>query len=220
MQMSLENVVEKEIVVNIQEEEQEKTGETNNENNTENNVVASEEEVKEENSPKFVEKKSINSLSEDKRAIIIANAKNGVDQPYFNVKFFKNGRTTITKKKEPPQTVSKKVVSQNTAAKIPPKKDLPVYYTDNQLLFEHIIELNAKVDRLMQKHKKLKRRYQTLQDDLYVDDAEEIQSNIPQTEPQKLHPQEVQQEELQQPKVPVRSSRNIKNGWRSQVAFL
>lgn len=232
--MSLENAAEKEIVIDIQEEEQEKTGENLNKNNIENNTVASVEEQKkggQKATPKFVEKKSINSLSEEERALIIANAKSGVDQPYFNVKFFKNGRTQITKKKETPQTVSTKITSQ----KAPAKKDSPVYYTDNQLLFEHIIELNAKVERLMHKHKKLKRRYQTLQDDLYIDsetelatnnDSEVIQQNIHQ---KTIQLEETQQEETQQ-NIPVRSSRNIKNGssagsssargWRSQIAFL
>ena len=225
-----ENASEKEIVINIQEEEQEKTSEKTGENNTENNNIASVEEQKEGGQKatpsNFVEKKSINSLSDEERALIIANAKSGVDQPYFNVKFFKNGRTQITKKKETPQTVSTKITSQ----KAPAKKDSPVYYTDNQLLFEHIIELNAKVERLMQKHKKLKRRYDTLQDDLYIDseaelatnnDSEVIQQNIPQ---KTIQLEETQQEETQQ-NIPVRSSRNIKNGssargWRSQIAFL
>lgn len=56
----------------------------------------------------------------------------------------------------------------------------------------------------MQKHKKLKRRYQTLQYDLYIDseaelstnnDSEVIQQNIPQKMPQL---EETQQEETQQ----------------------
>ena len=49
-----------------------------------------------------------------------------------------------------------------------------VYYSDNQLLFEHIIELNAKVEKLMAKHKKLKRRYQSLQNDIYVNDDDAV----------------------------------------------
>lgn len=85
--------------------------------------------------------------------------------------------------------------------------------------------MNAKVDRLMQKHKKLKRRYQTLQDDLYVDSED-----ISQTEPQKLPLQQEPQQEVQQPlatqesatqpKVTTRSVRSVKNGGRSQITFL
>ena len=104
--MSVENeAAEKETIIDIQEEEREKTSQTNSENSV---LAPPGTEHKEDNSPKFVEKKSINSLSEDERAHIIANAKAEVDQPYFNVKFFKKGKTTITKKKETPQTVSKK----------------------------------------------------------------------------------------------------------------
>ena len=82
--------------------------------------------------------------------------------------------------------------------------------------------MNAKVDRLTQKHKKLKRRYQTLQDDLYIDDNKEIQSNISQTnEPHKLPAQQEEpQQEVQRQNVPVRSIKKNKNGWRSQIAFL
>ncbi|KAK8844237.1 hypothetical protein M9Y10_024448 [Tritrichomonas musculus] len=81
------DAIEKEIVIcpanlaepiDVQEEEQEKTGETNNQNNTENNSLDVKDSLCEGGRiipPKFVEKKSINSLSEDERALIIANAK-------------------------------------------------------------------------------------------------------------------------------------------------
>ena len=77
----------------------------------------------------------------------------------------KNGKYRIIRKKEPKQTVSQKVVKEQPP---PPKTEKKVYYSDNQLLFEHIIELNAKVEKLMSKHKKLKKRYQSLQNDIYI----------------------------------------------------
>lgn len=117
---------------------------------------------------KTVEPKNVGELTDDERAIIIANAKNGVDQPNFDVRFFNNGKFRIVRKKQKPQTISEKVVKTQEI----PVNDKKAYYTDNQLLFEHIIELNAKVDRLMSKHKKLKRKYQTLQNDIYIDDDE------------------------------------------------
>ena len=238
--MSLENAqVEKEIVIDLQEEiQEEKTSENNNENNNENVILENttkektteEETTKEEKLNKFIEKKPITKLTEDERAFIIANAKAGVDQPYFNVKFFKNGKAQITKKKETPQTVSSKITTQKPI----PKDESKVYYTDNQLLFEHIIELNAKVKKLMHKQKKLKRRYQTLQDDIYVDDSEETPQNIPQeknsqnsspsSEPE-VFPQPpplAEQGSATQPQnVNIkRNVRSVKNGWRSQIAFL
>ena len=184
---------------------------------------------KEEKLNKFIEKKPITKLTEDERAFIIANAKAGVDQPYFNVKFFKNGKAQITKKKETPQTVSSKITTQMPI----PKDESKVFYTDNQLLFEHIIELNAKVEKLMHKQKKLKRRYQTLQDDIYVDDSEDAQPLASQeSASQPTIPQEKnsQNENISEPEVVPqtpsqnvnikRNVRSVKNGWRSQIAFL
>ena len=66
---------------------------------------------------KLVEKKHINSLSEDERALIIANAKAGIDQPYFDVKFLKNGNVHITKKKAEQKSVASKVVSAKPPTK-------------------------------------------------------------------------------------------------------
>lgn len=43
----------------------------------------------------FVGPKDVLDLTDDERSLIIANAKNGIDQPYFSVKFFKNGKIRI-----------------------------------------------------------------------------------------------------------------------------
>ena len=117
---------------------------------------------------KTVDAKNVGELTDDERAIIIANAKNGVEQPNFDVRFFNNGKFRIVRKKQKPPTISEKVVKTQSI----PVNEKKAYYTDNQLLFEHIIELNAKIDRLMSKHKKLKRKYQTLQNDIYIEDDE------------------------------------------------
>ena len=51
------------------------------------------------------------------------------------------------------------------------------YYTDNQLLFEHIIEINAKIDKLTSKHKKLKKKYNTIRNDIYADDEDIVEQS-------------------------------------------
>ena len=116
----------------------------------------------------IVPDKSIKSLTDDERAIIVANAKNGIDQPYFDVKYFSNGNYRIVKRKKVKPTVAQKVIS--AAANVVDPNPSKVYYTNDQLLLEHIIELNSKFDKLMNKHKKLKHKYQTLCTDLYIDD--------------------------------------------------
>lgn len=208
--------VEKEIIIPLEEEEikEEKPVEINDETNIKSIDIDKPQEDK--STPKFVEKKAINKLSEDERSLIIANAKSGVDQPYFNVKFFKNGKCQITKKKDVPQTVS------SLATKNPlPKDQSKVYYPDNQLLFEHIIELNAKVEKLMQKHKKLKRRYQTLQDDLYIEDdnlADPI--NKENTTISDIHSEQQNEQQNNTQIITHMKNPNINRNWRNQIAFL
>ena len=127
-----------------------------------------------------IKNKPINELSDIERAVIVANAKNGIDMPFFDVKFFGNGKYRIVKKKPVKPSTSQKVikasVSNSPDIKDPDRK---VYYTNDQLLMEHIIELNSKVDKLMTKHKKLKRKYQSLSADIYVEDNEEIHNEQP-----------------------------------------
>ena len=47
---------------------------------------------------------------------------------------------------------------------------------------ENIIEFNNKVEKLMTKHKKLKRKYQSLSADIYVDDNKKTNEKTPSTE--------------------------------------
>ena len=156
---------EEEIEIKI-EETDEKSNKANNEN-----------DIKDKSTQPIIENKAVNELNDVERAVIVANAKNGVDMPFFDVKFFGNGKYRIVKKKPVKPTISQKVIKNN-----PSNNDNKVYYTNDQLLMEHIIELNSKVDKLMTKHKKLKRKYQTLSADIYVDDNEEANESPPSTE--------------------------------------
>ncbi len=164
--------------------------------------------------PKFVEQKQVGELTEDERSLIIANARNGVDQPYFNVKFFKNGKVQITKKRKQTPTVSQKAI-KNTP---PSNTEKKVYYSDNQLLFEHIIELNSKVDKLMAKHKKLKRRYQTLQNDIYVDE-DDIKNDVVAVDNNK-ELNTTKQNDTEQEQEHVTFDKSIRRNWRSQVKYI
>ena len=170
-----DQATEKEITINLEAQEGGENGVKADILNDNTDHDRAEPTVNEENAlpkpktaTKFVEAKQVVDLNDDERAIIVANAKAGLDQPNFNVKFFKNGKYRIIKKKEQPLTVSQKA----TKTTPPTNSEKKVYYSDNQLLFEHIIELNTKVEKLMAKHKKLKRKYQSLQRDIYVDDED------------------------------------------------
>ncbi len=116
---------------------------------------------------KTIESKPIANLTDDERASIIASTRNGFEQPYYDVKFFKNGNTRIIRRKSKQNTtLSQSITSQPIQTSNESKR----YYTDNQLLFEHIIELNSRIDKLTAKHKKLKKKYNNIQHDIYADE--------------------------------------------------
>ena len=138
-----------------------------------------------------------------------------------NFKTFQSEKLWVINKKEQKPSVAKKVVSTASI----PEKEKKVFYSDNQLLFEHVIELNAKVDKLMAKHKKLKRRYQTLQNDIYAEDDEVTvpqtikepethneQVNEPVHEP--VHEQQIYEQQIQQPVY------NKRMNWRTKLTYL
>ena len=182
-----ETTVEKEIIIDLEDKD-----EVKNENISES---VKEDQAKPKVARKIVDRKQIVDLTDDERAIIVNNARNGYDQPYYDVKLFKNGKYRIIKKKETAPSVAQKVITSTNT----PEKEKKAYYSDNQLLFEHIIELNAKVDKLMTKHKKLKRKYQTLQNDIYADE-DEISVPTTMKEPEPEVKNEVQDEVKKEPK--------------------
>ena len=179
---------------------------------------------------KFVENKSIKSLTDDERAIIIANAKSGIEQPNFDVKFFSNGNFRIIKRKQVKPSVSQKVINADNENSLDKQiQDKKIYYTNDQLLIEHIIELNSKVDKLMSKHKKLKRKYQTLCTDLYVDDNDNINENNSTHDNDNIneHKQTISQNEdnsnddyIPKPQTPQINRRIKKISWRDQIKYV
>ena len=202
---------EKEIVIDLENKDEAKTDNISE--------PVNEEQTKPKMAKKIVERKQIVDLTDEEKAIIVANAKNGYDQPNFDVKFFKNGKYRILKKKEQVKSVAQKVVSSSSA----PEKEKKVFYSDNQLLFEHVIELNAKVDKLMMKHKKLKRKYQTLQNDIYAEDDEISQPQQieePKTEVKNEVVNEPPQMQQMQPPVQQQPITNKRMNWRARLSYL
>ena len=140
--------------------------------------------------PIVVPQKRINELTDKERDILITNARNGIDNPYYNVKIYKNGSTRICKKKKP--TVSNQAVTSNGERTVLNKSgEQKVYLTNDQLLWEHIFELENKYSNLYRKHKKMKARY----NDLYIED--DIQPLTPRPNIQEEHDQQQQQQTLE-----------------------
>ena len=188
-----------------------------------------EEDIKPE--PKIIPAKRIDELTDEERKIIIENERAGIKNPYYNVKLFKNGNVRICKAKKP--TLSQQVISNNGEREIKNTNgdNRKVYMTDNQLMWEHIFELENKYNTLYTKHKKLKAKY----NDLYIEDEDLIsrqnstyEQQNPVYEEQKQEPVYEEQEQTQPPPQNPSGLRampepptyqNIKrNNWRSMLS--
>ena len=191
-------------------------------------LSALKEEVKKPE-PKIIPAKRIDELTDEERKILVENERAGIKNPYYNVKLFKNGNVRICKAKKP--TLSQQVISNNGEREIKNTNgdNRKVYMTDNQLMWEHIFELENKYNTLYTKHKKLKAKY----NDLYIEDDDltfrqnsvyEEQKQEPVYEEQKQEPvyeeqeqQPVYEEQTQQTQQPT--YQNIKrNNWRSMLS--
>ena len=131
---------------------------------TENKPVEAKEEVQEQSQKQVkqiseIPLKKISELSKEEKDVIINNAKQGVENQFYKVSFFKNGSTRITKKKQPKEQTAQKIIKQRA----------PVMTTE-QLLMEHVIGLETQLGILHEKHKKLKGKYKKIYQDVYVDE--------------------------------------------------
>ena len=196
-----------------------KTLSSANESNTKDNTNETVANVV----PTVIPAKRIDELTDSDKKILIDNARKGIDNPYFDVKLFKNGNTRICKKKKP--TVSNQAVISNGERTVKNQSgEQKVYMTDNQLIWEHLFELETKYNNLYRKHKKLKSRY----NDLYIEDepvnilssandrvAEKANVDEPNNEPVQNEHEPVQHEQVQQPQksyLPLRSG-----NWRASL---
>ena len=194
-----------------------------NENINEDKKDEVKEEVKkpEKTEPKIIPAKRIDELTDEERKILIENERAGIKNPYYNVKLFKNGNVRICKAKKP--TLSQQVISNNGEREIKNTNggNGKVYMTDNQLMWEHIFELENKYNTLYTKHKKLKAKY----NDLYIEDDdltfrqnstyEQQQEPVYEQQQEPVYEQEQEQEHEYQPPI----YQNIKrNNWRSMLS--
>ena len=119
--------------------------------------------------------KTVRQLKKDERSKLIEGFNNGVEDPYFKVMKMKNGQMRITKRSNPLQNDAEsahEVVTEKVQKQFNGKR-----LTDNQLLFEHIIDLERKMVEMKFKHKKLKKRYNKLEQDIFDESDDEQQHN-------------------------------------------
>jgi hypothetical protein len=153
----------------------------------------------------------INQLSEDDHKRIVKDLMNGKEYKHFELKHFKNGNVRLIRKKEPSkiQEISERTKQAN------PKDQNKVYMTDQQLLWEHVIEMNKEIERLRHKNKKRKKEVGEIVNEMYynVDDDEDDEEqqneeNNDQNPKQSIKPPSTQ------------SVRNVVPNWRSRLKYL
>lgn len=177
--------------------------------------------------------KDISKLTLEERAKIISDARNGIPSEHYDVIVLKNGNTRIVKKKIKTPSLSNRLINEQKQEVNNSKK---LYMSDNQLMMEHIIELNNQVNKLMTKQKKLKKKYKTLKYDIYEDVDENQITQEPKQEQIKQEPtqeptqetkQDVQQETKQDTAQDIKTSYRTagirvlpQKGWRSYISYL
>ena len=178
--------------------------------------IIEEEKEEREEKPLDIKRKPIRELTQEEKEYLINLYKNGGEDANFKVKFHKNGNYSILKRNERKQTTSERVIENSQNGK-PQKENSKIKYLSTQdLLMEHVIDLESKYAYLEAKHKSLKKKYKQMKQDIYEDD-EDI--GIPQKqEPEPQQPQEIQPEQQQIPRANImnRPLRN-KTNWRSMM---
>ena len=169
---------------------------------------------------KPVELKDVKKLTSEEREQIISNFKNGIDNEFYDVKTLKNGTTRIVKKKNKSQSLSNKLISgrKDNEQFVKPEKK---YLSNEQLLMEHIFELNTQMNKLKNKQKKLKNKYKGIKRDLYVDVDENDEPHNDEKDFIQGDRNRPPSEELEKNAHRVADEvRVVQRGWRSRVSYL
>ena len=183
---------------------------------------------------KPVELKDVKKLTSEEREQIISNFKNGIDNEFYDVKTLKNGTTRIVKKKNKSQSLSNKLISGQSPSGLHDRSlnkdneqniekliDTKKYLSNEQLLMEHIIELNTQMNKLKNKQKKLKNKYKGIKRDLYVDVDENDEPHNDEKDFIQGGRNRPPSEELEKRGLrPQPEGHAVQRGWRSRVSYL
>lgn len=189
----------------------------------ENNEIAenSENTVTEPVTPEYASK-SVKKLTKNERDEILDKFEKGIDDPYFKVIKMSNGRIRVTKRKNPIINDIEQAQQSRTAHITNRASRL----TNEQLLMEHVIDLEKRVEAMRLKHKKLKKRYNDLENSIY----EDVNDNVNVIEPETQETQETQEsqeskqqyvQETQRSQVTPQTTRRLrKTTWRDAIDYL
>ena len=166
--------------------------------------------------------KTVKKLSKDERSMLEDKFEKGVEDPYFKVIRMSNGAIRITKRRNP-IVADVKQAQEERSTRIANKVGR---LTNEQLLMEHIIDLETRFESMRLKHKKLKKRYNELENSIYedVDNDTKPVLDVDVSEPEPTqHVQETpethENTESEQP-VQTQKRRLKRTSWRDAVEYL
>ena len=163
----------------------------------------------------------VKNLTKAQRSKLIQDSEAGIENQYFKVQQMRNGTTRIVKRSNPlnndAESAERDINNRYTGKRL----------TTEQLLLEHVLDLERKYEVMRQKHKKLKKRYNRLETDIYDSDDEamplESVSMPVQSEPVQENPVKFTAPETF-PQEPIVTAtfrpRNGKPSWRSMIASM
>lgn len=170
-------------------------------------------EIEKEEEPEehVITAKKVSDLTQEDRDYLLNCAKNGIENDHFEVKIFKNGNHKIVLRKPPKKSIAQKTIENKSAV-----------MTNDQLLMEHVIDLESRFKAIEIKHKKLKKKYKNLKQDLYID-AEEENPPVEEVKKEEKKPAETFVEKLKEAQeevqaVPSYMRQPQMRGWRSRVS--
>lgn len=110
----------------------------------------------------------VKNLTKAQRSKLIQDSEAGIENQYFKVQQMRNGTTRIVKRSNPlnndAESAERDINNRYTGKRL----------TTEQLLLEHVLDLERKYEVMRQKHKRLKKRYNKLETDIYDSDDEPI----------------------------------------------
>ena len=173
--------------------------------------------------------KTVKKLSKDERGVLISKFEKGEEDPYFKVTKMSNGSIRVTKRKNPiVQNVEE--AQQQRSTRIANKVN---HLTNEQLLMEHIIDLETRFESMRLKHKKLKKRYNELENSIYEDVDDHSTPVVPEEKVEQIDekieksdtsdtPQPPRTDDVQQPEQQVFTAkrRMKKSSWRDVVQYM
>ncbi len=165
-------------------------------------------------SVKEIPRKRIPDLTADEQHMLIEGAKRGEFNDNYKVKFFKNGNSRIVK------NGSSLDFTPTQAPTQAPKASPQSVMSNDQFLMQHIIDLEARFAKMTMKHKKLKRKYNDLESNIYGDDEyiEESSKSFERSESPQETPQEIIKKPVYEMPQEIPHEMPIKaRGWRATL---